>query len=128
MTRRNTTVVAVDPAIDIAAGLLAGQAELAALMGMGAFSDPLPLKVRAARKALFAPNAVVTDIVPNPKRAGSKEYVKFAQIEIGMNEKQLRKLGYNTWDLTHLVSHDHVTITTNSLDRAREWGGVTDVN
>ncbi len=105
MTRRNITV---DPSLDITAGLLAGQAEVAALIGMGAFSDPI--KMRAARKNLFAPGAVVTAIVDNPKRAGSKEYVKFAQIEIGMTEKQLRKLGYNTWDLSHLVNHDHMTI------------------
>ena len=109
MTRRNLTVTVVDPTLDLAAGVAAGQAEVAMLIGMGAFSEPLP-PARAKRGELFPAGAVVTAVIDNPKRAGSKEYVKFALIEIGMTEKQLRKIGYNTWDLSHLVGHNHVVV------------------
>ena len=109
MTRRNLTVTVVDPTLGLAASVAAGQAEVAALIGMGAFSEPVP-PARAKRGALFPTGAVVTAVVDNPKRAGSKEYAKFARIEIGMTEKQLRVIGYNTWDLNHLVGHDHIVV------------------
>jgi hypothetical protein len=95
-----------------AASEAAGAAEVAALMGLGAFSAPV--KLRRSRKSrgnlVFAIDAVVTKIGPNPKRAGSKEFVKFSKIELGMTVAQMRKLGYNAWDLTFETTKGYIEI------------------
>ncbi len=107
-----TPAAAAEAFLSTEASLAAGAAEVAALMGMGAFGAPYVVpKSRKSRGWFAAPaGAVVTEIAPNPKRAGSKEFVKFGRITVGMTIAQLRAISYNSHDLEFETGKGYLTL------------------
>lgn len=61
---------------------------------------------------VFGADMTVAAVAANPKKSGSKEHAKFGRIEVGMTVKELRKLGYNTWDLTFETNKGYLTLVS----------------
>lgn len=81
-----------------------------------------PVKAKGKRYASLAvlanPDAVITSVAPNPKKAGSKAFDKYALFEVGLTVKQVEeKFVANHWgrmkarnELRWDIEHGYITL------------------
>lgn len=81
-----------------------------------------PAKAKSKRYASIAvlanPDAIITSVAPNPKKAGSKAFDKYALFEVGLSVKQIEeKFVANHWgrmkarnELRWDIEHGYVTL------------------